>query len=406
MNPTAEATTFRVNPKAEATTFRVNPRRKPQKRYDAGDVTTLARSFPSARFRHLITLGALILLSSAAVGAEPLTSIPNPRTSNGTWVTDMPGILRAETIARLNSTIGEFERTNGVEMAVVVIRSLDGVSIEEAAVKLFELWKIGKKSRDNGLLLLWSTGDRRVRVEVGYGLEGVLNDGKVGAILDTYVMPKFRSGEFDEGLLAGVDALLSVAREEPVELTSPRSESYESGSRGVVAAVIALLGAIPLSVGSIFGFRTWRRRRRRRCPACQTLMTRLGEADDDALLEGGQQAEERVGSVDYDVWKCGSCGHHFTLRYPKWISSYAKCSQCHNRTKSSTEKVIAAATTLSSGSALVVETCAFCTFRREYTKVLPRIEPSSSSSSSGSSGGGSSSFGGGGSGGGGASRGY
>ena len=236
----------------------------------------------------------------------------------------MPGTLRADTIARLNSTIGEFERTNGAEMAVVVIRSLDGLSIEEAAVKLFELWRIGKKSKDNGLLLLWSTGDRRVRVEVGYGLEGVLPDGKVGAILDAYVIPKFRSGEFDEGLLAGVDALLSAARDEPVELPSPRSESYESGSPGIVAVVIGLLAGIPLSVGSIVGFRKWRRHHRRRCPACQMLMTRLGESHDNALLEEGQQAEERIKSVDYDVWKCGACGHHFTLRYPKWVSSYAQ----------------------------------------------------------------------------------
>jgi uncharacterized protein len=367
----------------------------------------LSRSpgFLSVRGRSLIALGALVPLLIAAVGAEPLTSIPNPRTRDGTWVTDMPGALRPDTIARLNSTIGEFERTRGAEMAVVVIRSLDGLSIEETAVKLFELWTIGKKSRDNGLLLLWSTGDRRVRVEVGYGLEGVLPDGKVGAIIDAYVVPKFKSGQFDEGLLAGVDALLSAARDEPVELPSQRSASYDGGSTGVVAVVISLLAGIPISVGSIFGFRTWRRRRRRRCPACQTRMTRLGEAADDALLEEGQQAEERIRSVDYDVWTCGSCGHHFTLRYPKWVTGYAKCPQCHNRTKSATETVVDAATTTSSGSALVVETCAFCTFRREHTKVLPRIEPSSSSSG-GSSGGGSSSFGGGGSGGGGASRGY
>jgi uncharacterized protein len=138
-------------------------------------------------------------------------------------------------------------------------------------------------------------------------------------------------------------------------------------------------------------------------------MTLLGESQDNALLEEGQQAEERIKSVDYDVWTCGACGHHFTLRYPKWFSSYSKCSQCHNRTKSSAETVLAAATTTSSGSARVVEMCAFCTFRREYTKVLPRIESSGSSSSGssgGSSSGGSSSFGGGGSGGGGASRGY
>jgi uncharacterized protein len=368
-------------------------------------VASLTRRFPSVRCRSLMALGALIPLLTAAVGAEPLTSIPNPRTRDGTWVTDMPGTLRADTIARLNSTIGEFERTNGAEMAVVVIRSLDGLTIEEAAVKLFELWKIGKDRRDNGLLLLWSTGDRRVRVEVGYGLEGALPDGKVGAILDARVIPKFKSGEFDEGLLAGVDALLSAARDEPMELPSPRSESYGSAWLGI-AAVIGLLGGLPLSVvGSIVGFRKWRRRHRRRCPQCQTLMTLVDESHDNALLEEGQQAEERIKSVDYDVWKCGSCGHHFTLRYPKWFTSYSKCTQCHNRTKSSTEQLLTAATTTSEGSTRVVEACAFCTFHREYTKVLPRIE-SSGSSSSGSSSGGSSSFGGGGSGGGGASRGY
>jgi uncharacterized protein len=355
--------------------------------------------------RSLVAIGVLILLSIATAGAEPLTSIPNPRVRDGTWVTDTSGTLRADTIARLNAAIGDFERTNGAEMAVVVIRSLDGLSVEEAAVKLFELWKIGKQHKDNGLLLLWSTGDRRVRVEVGYGLEGVLPDGKVGRILDTYVMPKFRSGEFDDGLIAGVDALLRAAREEPVDLPSERSQSYQPGPVGVIAVVISLLSLIPISVGSIFGFWKWRRIRRRRCPACRTWMTRLDETADDALLEEGQRAEERLGSVDYDVWKCPGCGHHFTLRYPKRISSYEKCPQCHNRTKSSTEKVTAAATTSSSGSARVVETCAFCTFHREYTKVLPRIEPSGSASS-GSSSGGSSSFGGGGSGGGGASRGY
>jgi uncharacterized protein len=368
----------------------------------------LTRRFLSARCQRLMALAAFIPLLSAAIGAEPLTSIPNPRTRDGSWVTDMPGTLRPETVARLNSTIGEFERTRGAEMAVVVIRSLDGLTIEEAAVKLFELWKIGKASSDNGLLLLWSTGDRRVRVEVGYGLEGALPDGKVGAILDARVIPKFKSGEFDEGLLAGVDALLSAARDEPMELPSPRSESYGSAWPGI-AVVIGLLGGLPLSVvGSIVGFRKWRRRHRRRCPQCQTKMTLVDESHDNALLDEGQQAEERIKSVDYDVWKCGACGHHFTLRYPKWFSSYSRCTQCHNRTKSSTEKVIAAATTTSSGSARVVEACAFCSFRREYTKVLPRIESSGSSpgSSSGGSSSGGSSFGGGGSGGGGASRGY
>jgi uncharacterized protein len=353
--------------------------------------------------RPSLVLAALILLLIATAGAEPLTSIPNPRSHDRTWVADMAGALRGDTIAQLNSTISDFERTTGGEMAVVVIRSLDGISIEEAAVQLFNLWGIGKKNRDNGLLLLWSTSDRRVRVEVGYGLEGVLPDGKTGAILDAYVIPKFKSGEFDEGVLAGVDALVRVARSEPVELPSAGSESYENDSSGISTVLMSLLGAIPVGIGSLVGVRKWRRHRRRRCPACRSLMTCLAESEDDAQLEAGQQAEERVGSVDYDVWTCETCSHHFTLRYPKWISSFAKCPQCGNRTKSSTETVIEQATSASSGSARVVEQCAFCSFHREYTKVLPRIQSTSSSSSGSSS---SSSFGGGSSGGGGASRGY
>ncbi len=367
----------------------------------------LTRRRLSIRIRASIAVAALIPLLIAVLSAEPLTSIPNPRTRDGTWVTDMPGALRPETVARLNAAIGEAERATGVEMAVVVIGSLDGLSIDEAAVRLFEMWGIGKKQQDNGLLVLWSTGDRRIRVETGYGLEGVLPDGKVGAILDTYVIPQFRSGNFDEGVLAGVDTLLKVARNEPVEIDAVASESYDDGWPTIISLLLGVLGAIPVGVGSIVGFRKWRRLRRRRCPSCQALMVRLAETDDDALLAAGQQAEERIASVDYDVWKCESCSHHFTLRYPKWFSGYAECPQCHNRTKSSKEAVIKAATTHSAGSARVVEQCAFCTFRREYSKVLPRIQQSSSSGgSSSSSSGSSSSFGGGSSGVGGASRGY
>jgi uncharacterized protein len=265
------------------------------------------------------------------------------------------------------------------------------------------LWGIGKKNKDNGLLLLWSTGDRRVRIEVGYGLEGALPDGKVGAILDTYVIPKFKAGQFDQGVVDGVDALVRVVRSEPVELASAKSDSYDRTPWGIGTVLAGIGSAVVAAIGSITGWRRWRRHRRRRCPACGTRMTRLEESEDDAQLAGGQQAEERVGSVDYDVWTCGNCSHHFTLRYPKWITRYAKCPQCSNRTNLSTETVIESATTSHSGRAKVVERCAFCTFRREYTKTLPRIQASSSSGGSSSGG---SSFGGGSSGGGGASRGY
>ena len=352
----------------------------------------------------LLCATLLVVLAATWVsgtGVEPLSGIPNPR-KDGTWVTDMPRALSADTVARLNQTIGDIQRTHGIEMAVVVVRSLDGLSIEEAAEKIFNLWGIGKKDRDNGLLFLWSTGDRKVRVEVGYGLEGVLPDSKVGAILDAYVIPKFKSGEFDAGVIAGVDAVLAAARSEDVALPVLGTHSYDLV--GWLPSWWPVVPSVPIGLGLVTAFRRWRRYRRRHCPQCHARMVLISDSEDDALLQSGQVKEEQIGSVDYDVWKCPSCSHQFILRYAKWLSAYAKCPQCSNRTKSSTETVISAATTSHSGSARVVETCAFCSYTHEFTKTLPRISESSSSSSSGSSGG--SSFGGGSSGGGGASRGY
>jgi uncharacterized protein len=347
----------------------------------------------------------LVVVFATAIGrAESLASIPNPRVQNGSWVTDTSGTLAPQSIALLNQRLAAFERDTGAEAAIVVIRSLDGITVEAASEQLFRMWGIGKRHRDNGLLFLWSTGDRRVRVEVGYGLEGALPDGKVGAILDQYVIPRFKANQFDQGVLDGVEALITAARNEPLALASPSSSSYDRDSNGW-PMWLGGLGAIPIGLLSLFGFRKWRRLRPRRCPQCHSRMTRLDEVQDDEHLSKGELAEEHVGSVDYDVWQCPSCGHHLTLRYPKWISQYQSCPQCHNRTLQSATETIRAATTTSEGSARVTETCGFCSYTHEFTKTLPRVSESSSSSSSGG-GSSSSSFGGGSSGGGGASRGY
>ena len=343
-----------------------------------------------------------LLLATAAHGAESLASIPNPRVRNGTWVTDTSATLDPKIVALLNERASAFERDTTAEIAIVVIRSLDGLAIEDAAVKLFQMWGIGKKNSDNGLLFLWSTGDRRVRVEVGYGLEGALPDGKVGAILDQYVIPRFKADQFDQGVLDGVDALIAAAKNEPLALASPSTESYEDASDGWPIWLQAL-GLAPFGLASLVGYRKWRRLHRRRCPQCQTRMTRLEEADDDTHLSKGQLAEENVGSVDYDVWQCSSCAHHLTLRYPKWLSQYGSCPQCSHRTLQSATETIQAATTSPEGSARVTETCGFCTYTNTFTKTLPRITQSSPPPRAGEV---PSSFGGGSSGGGGASRSY
>jgi len=333
--------------------------------------------------------------------AERLEEIPNPKARDNTWVTDLPGLLRPETVQQLNGLIDQLERETTAELAVVVVRSLDGRSIEEFAVDLFRRWGIGKRETNNGLLFLWAVNDRRVKVEVGYGLEAILPDGKVGAILDHHVIPHFKAGEYDEGVLQGVRALAGVIRNEPIELPSVTIQSYEK-EETPLGLILLLTGIVPVGIGSLVGYRKWRRYHKRTCPECGTQMHRLSEMEEDELLDEVKQLEERLRSVDYDVWKCPQCSHHFMLRYPRWFSGYGKCPQCNHRTGSKTEETIIPATTSSSGKAKITEDCAFCTYHRVYYKTIPRI--STSSSSSGGGGGGS--FGGGSSGGGGASRGY
>ncbi len=351
----------------------------------------------------------LLTLWLGPVLAESVTDVPNPRVRDSTWVTDLPAALRPDTVQRLNRLIDELERDTTAEMAVVVIHSLDGESIETFANQLFNLWGIGKRESDNGVLLLWATTDRQLRIEVGTGLESLIPDSRAGAVLDSQVVPRFREGDFDGGVVTGMETLASLVRGGGAETPQDAVRSYtpvenpvpgEGGAEGsglwnIWGAVIGLLGA----GGGVAGFRRWRRYRKRSCPSCNTQMTLLDETADDAHLDKPGQLEERLGSVDYDVWQCRSCGHSFTLRYPKWFTSYGSCPQCSHRTCSKSEQVVEAATTSSSGRARVTEDCEFCTYQRVYTRTIPRKSSSSSSS-------GSSSFGGGSSSGGGASRGY
>jgi uncharacterized protein len=149
-------------------------------------------------------------------------------------------------------------------------------------------------------------------------------------------------------------------------------------------------------VGAVVGGIVWlvrrmfARGRPRRCRNCATMMHRLDEVADDAHLADTERAEEKVGSVDYDVWQCPSCNAVEKLRYGRWFTSYSKCPLCGGVTNSSTQRTLQSATTFSTGLVEVHEKCVHCTYAKTYTRATPRVS-SSSSSSSGRSGGGSSS---------------
>ena len=130
------------------------------------------------------------------------------------YVTDRAGLLSPETVRLLESFLRDFERSDSTQIAVLTIPSLEGEPVESYALRVAESWGIGRKGKDNGALLLVSRDDRRVRIEVGYGLEGRLTDLLSGRIIDDEITPRFREGDFDGGIVAGVKAIAEAVRGE------------------------------------------------------------------------------------------------------------------------------------------------------------------------------------------------
>ena len=152
--------------------------------------------------------------------SEALTvqEVPHPRQVYSGWVTDMAEILTDSTEAQLNQMIEQLEANSGTELAVVTVPlTAPAASPKEFTTELFNYWGIGKKEQDNGVLFLISVGDRRVEIETGYGIEGILPDAKVGRIIDTQIKPRFKQGDFDGGTLAGTKAIVAILAEATVE---------------------------------------------------------------------------------------------------------------------------------------------------------------------------------------------
>ena len=136
-------------------------------------------------------------------------------------VSDWAGVFSPEQKSALESRLAALRQTNGAQLAVVALKSLQGGEIDDFAEKLFAQWGIGEKGKDNGVLLLAAIEDRKMRIEVGYGLEGVLNDAKCGRIQDEYVVPRFKEGNYAQGLLDGADVLLKVMGGEALPEAAP-----------------------------------------------------------------------------------------------------------------------------------------------------------------------------------------
>jgi uncharacterized protein len=199
------------------------------------------------RFPRRVLLGAcLALLVLPVLVLAASVAIPAPAGP----VTDLVGILDQDSRRHLSQLILDVRERTTAEIAVLIVPSTAPDSIEDYSIAVFDRWKIGQRGKDNGLLFLVAVQDRRMRITTGYGLEGILPDGKVGEIRDRVIVPAFRAGRYAEGILRGTNALAAVmlgqagavgGERQPSAQGARHKSGFASGSTGILLAVFILL---------------------------------------------------------------------------------------------------------------------------------------------------------------------
>ncbi|MDE2362531.1 MAG: TPM domain-containing protein [Hyphomicrobiales bacterium] len=161
------------------------------------------RTSRAPRWIPALAAAALLALVTAAVAAFNFPQLTGR-------VVDAANIIPPATRAALETKLATLEDKSGIQLVVATVPSLEGSDIETYSVELARAWKIGEAKKNNGLVLLVAPNERKVRIEVGYGLEGTMTDALSSVIIQSAVIPKFRSGDFAGGIVAGVDAIIDA----------------------------------------------------------------------------------------------------------------------------------------------------------------------------------------------------
>lgn len=359
----------------------------------------------------------IVLMLVCALGAQAASytvgEVPNVQRQDSTqYVSNPDGILSAAAVSALNAELRQLRHRTTAEAMVVVLDGIDGGDIDTFATELFEEWGLGKDDVDNGLLVLVVKDLRRAAIRPGYGLEGVLPDIVCGTILREYMFPAFREGDYSAGVQAAVAEICRVLTDPDAaaEIRS-KAEDYNAAHAddddsqafyiyliicGIVAAgmllwllallwntrgldlharyvelakyralflAISFLGlGMPLiaALPLVILLQYWRNKPRV-CKNCGKKMTKLDEVTDNQYLDPGQDLEERLGSVDYDVWLCPDCGETDIEPYVNATSSYQVCPRCGVRAYAlRRQRIVRPATTRQEGLGVNEYHCSAC----------------------------------------------
>lgn len=365
----------------------------------------------------VIGLGVAVTALPLHAWAVPYQQVPNPRQQNGGWVTDMANVLSPQTETQLNQLITDLEAKNGSEIAVVTVpNTAPSASPKAFATSLFNRWGIGKQAENNGVLFLISKGDRRVEIETGYGVEATLPDAKVGQMIDQQILPKFKTGNFDQGTLIGTKLLVSHLDSDassPVALNPTNTQPLvpnPSPSSPDLSWLFWVLGCGGLAGG--MGFLIKKNKgtllmpgKRSRVsreeysndlgllpPRCMHCKKSLRKVDADILsshLTTIEQTAQKLGSVKFVGWQCApSCGKaadSIHIRAYIWNPiSFRECSDCKEYTIRHSAETLEEATEQDCGKQFITQICVCCGLYKEYQVKIPRLKPVSSRSSSAS----------------------
>lgn len=377
----------------------------------------------------------LCLLLFALVGFAAYCATYTPaevpdvhRADRRDFVANPDGILSPAAVARLNVGLDSLRRNLTVEPMVVAVDNIaDPDDPSDFATELFTLWGLGKADKDNGLLVLIVKDQRKVTIRPGYGLEGALPDVTCARIIRDVIAPAFREGNYDLGTLAAVNIISEIladpenaseyfSKERDVD-QAPREKDdifpyylRFSAFAAVLMLVILLVNwlrvrkqddyfkyrhfigykpfyliltfaglGIPAiaSVPLLLMLNHWRNHGRK-CPNCGTAMKKIDEVHDNDYLTPAQDLEEKIGSVDYDVWVCPNCNETDVIPYTSETTPYVECDRCHARTaRLINSRIIRRPTTRTKGQGAREYECLNCHHHQyRYYDIEPEVDTS------------------------------
>ncbi|MCH5345525.1 MAG: TPM domain-containing protein [Muribaculaceae bacterium] len=367
-------------------------------------------------------LAAIVaIVTTMPLSAITIDEIPNVQVANRNhFVSDPTGQLDASTVDAINRRLAALTQETTAEVVVVVVDKVDpSMTPRQMAYDIQSRWGVGKRDVNNGLVIFVSIGDRRAEIVTGRGLEGIIPDVVAGRIVRDVMVPHFKEGDYNGGVEAGVNAVASIiaAPENRDEILSTMTPDNDLTAEEFWDFYVKFAGAILLvmTVMAIYMFRSTRRlplamrypriekvnvvmlmlsclslgagfivyyfyrrglkrlrRGRHLCANCGHQMDLMDEETDNSYLTPSQDLEERLNSVDYDVWVCPECNEVDVIPYVNASSPYKECPRCGAHTLTLTEnRVLRQPTTRTQGIGERVYTCRNCGNRVSERYTIP-----------------------------------